>query len=409
MPSRFGWVDFAEEDRQQMLEVVRLFREQETRDELGILTIWDALANHFFPGTSTIQTRARYMLFIPWIYLGLEEKEVSSAEIAGRARNAEIRLLNVLLASEDTEGVIGKEARESLLRLPSSIYWAGLGVWGIRLFPGSQGQYHRHLDAWHRWRSGVMLTDDGEPVACSMRENWDRGLPEPPDNLMEKATVALTREESQYLQDHILEIHPGTFLAELVSASTHYEAEFPWNHPLAAEVPEPLRSEIVHARHFSDTIHGAALLYNLMLAEARHHAEWIEDYRSRLAAWAKELGERWLELSSWHTDISTFWHSRPLDRSRIPAGTKRFVTDWLRLLFEGAGPSGVATDASARRLISLREERLKGARARLKNPRALELWQGAAGTHRLDFRWGKVTVLVADILKGLGRRGAADA
>lgn len=43
MPSRFGWVDFAEEDREQMLRVVDLFREQGTQDELGIGTVRDAL------------------------------------------------------------------------------------------------------------------------------------------------------------------------------------------------------------------------------------------------------------------------------------------------------------------------------------------------------------------------------
>ena len=50
MPSSFAWVDFAEEDRQKMLNVVHLFREQDTRDELGIGTIRDAFAGYFFPG-----------------------------------------------------------------------------------------------------------------------------------------------------------------------------------------------------------------------------------------------------------------------------------------------------------------------------------------------------------------------
>ena len=93
MPSSFAWVDFAEEDRRKMLNVVHLFREQETRDELGIGTIRDAFADHFFPGTSTIQTRARYMLFVPWIYMDLEKKKVPSARIASVAREREIWLI----------------------------------------------------------------------------------------------------------------------------------------------------------------------------------------------------------------------------------------------------------------------------------------------------------------------------
>ena len=40
----------------------------DTVDELGVLTIWEAIADQLLPGLSTIQTRARYFFFIPWIY-----------------------------------------------------------------------------------------------------------------------------------------------------------------------------------------------------------------------------------------------------------------------------------------------------------------------------------------------------
>ena len=76
-----------------MLDVVQLFSERDTRDELGIGTIRDAFSEHFFPGTSTIQTRAKYMLFVPWIYLDLERKKVPSARVSARARQAETRLI----------------------------------------------------------------------------------------------------------------------------------------------------------------------------------------------------------------------------------------------------------------------------------------------------------------------------
>ena len=44
-----------------------------TLDELGIGPIRDTIADTLFPGTSTIQTRARYFLFIPWILQKAEE------------------------------------------------------------------------------------------------------------------------------------------------------------------------------------------------------------------------------------------------------------------------------------------------------------------------------------------------
>jgi len=66
MASSFGWVDFSEEERKKMVNLIHLFDEQDTRDELGIGSVRDAFSNLLFPGTSTVQTRAKYMLFIPW-------------------------------------------------------------------------------------------------------------------------------------------------------------------------------------------------------------------------------------------------------------------------------------------------------------------------------------------------------
>ena len=38
MPSRFGWAGSGEDDRQQMLDILKLFALCNTRDELGIGT-----------------------------------------------------------------------------------------------------------------------------------------------------------------------------------------------------------------------------------------------------------------------------------------------------------------------------------------------------------------------------------
>src|SRR5918999_4704669 len=100
-------MDYSERERRQMLDVVDLFSEKETRDELGIGVVRDAFADAFFPGTSTIQTRARYFLFVPWIYRQLERQGVGSARVARVARQREIALIKPLAASEDSTGTIG--------------------------------------------------------------------------------------------------------------------------------------------------------------------------------------------------------------------------------------------------------------------------------------------------------------
>ena len=38
------------------------------RDEIGFLTIHKGYADRFFPGMSVLHTRARYLLFVPWLF-----------------------------------------------------------------------------------------------------------------------------------------------------------------------------------------------------------------------------------------------------------------------------------------------------------------------------------------------------
>ncbi len=57
MPSTFAWLDYSEQERRRALDVISLFKLQDTRDELGLASIRDAFAERFFPGTTTIQNR----------------------------------------------------------------------------------------------------------------------------------------------------------------------------------------------------------------------------------------------------------------------------------------------------------------------------------------------------------------
>mgnify|MGYP000844970114 CR=1 FL=1 len=55
MASVLTWLDFSERERRKALDVIDQFRDEDTRDELGIGTVRDALADLLFPGISTIQ------------------------------------------------------------------------------------------------------------------------------------------------------------------------------------------------------------------------------------------------------------------------------------------------------------------------------------------------------------------
>src|SRR3954470_10095318 len=108
MASVFAWLDQSEEQRRKVLDGVDLFREHGTVDELGFGTIRDALADILFPGTSNLMTRASYFLFVPWMYLRLERQKTSSSEFAAKGRREEVRLIERLLDTGASEGVIGR-------------------------------------------------------------------------------------------------------------------------------------------------------------------------------------------------------------------------------------------------------------------------------------------------------------
>ena|SRR5262249_19576762 len=121
MPAFIGWIDHDEHERERMKRIIALFSESETRDELGLGAIRDSISDHFFPGTSTIQTRLRYMLFVPWIYRRLEAAQLPSSQIAERGRQDEIRLTDALLAVGTPRAcsVDGREAGFNAFRVPS--------------------------------------------------------------------------------------------------------------------------------------------------------------------------------------------------------------------------------------------------------------------------------------------------
>jgi len=385
-----------------MLDVVDLFKEQGTRDELGIGAIRDAFADLLFPGTGTVQTRARYFLFVPWIYRDLEQRQVPSAKIASEARKVEVALIEALVRSHrgSREGVIGVEARAALRRLPSNIYWLGLATWKIRLTHGSQEQFHRALDRYYRIVTPPRRRAEETDAPATILPNWHTGLPDAPGSFPAKANFTLRRSEADYLRERIMASVPDSLLAFLVDQGREEDAaDYPWLHPQWRQFPAAIREQLEHGRNFSEAIHGAALLYNFLLAEKSAKKELMKIYQADLKDWAESMSARAGELTGW--DRKRFWaivSSNP--NIRISTPTHHFVTSWLDLALSPAIADHIKSHDPARKLIQNREESLKGNLARLNNRDALRLWNGAAGTGRLDYRWRQAKTIVADILAG---------
>ena len=391
--SSLAWIDFDEAECQRAQRIMALFQERESRDELGLGAIRDSIADHLFPGTSTIQTRLRYMLFIPWILRRLEGRDGTAAQLSAEGRAMEIRLADALKAGGESDGIIGRLAGSRLQRLPSSVYWAGLGAWGIRLFPGSRETYYAALPNLRR-RQHRSAEAEGQGFDGLQLGSWHSGLPPAPSDFLETATFTLTGDEAQFIRDRLIAEAPTALLTWLARQSDNGQCAYIWQHPALGDFPLSARRLVQHGDMFSGVIHGASLLYNLQLAELRDRQDWIDLYRGRLDQWVADLDEE--ALAAW--SLSDFWREvhHPVHTVRHPL--IRFVEDWVGLV--RAGAAAIPDSTAARSLVRERERRLKTAQSRFSNPAARDRWGGAAGADRLSFRWSQAQSHLGDLLHG---------
>ncbi len=407
MPSMLAWIDHDSKARERSLRILSLFQEKESRDELGLGSVRDSFADQLFPGTSTIQTRLRYMLFVPWIYKGLEEKRLSTEKFAIKADEFERNLVGPLLKSDDNAGVFGKTAGKRLKRLPSSVYWAGLGIWGIRLTQFSQDEYHRRIDEIYKRGDALKSFEKdaktrGDDIDLEQRLSalsWHPRLPKQPDNFPSGTDFALTREEAEFIRDRIQVNCPNSLMSFLMLNCKPENTNAPWEHSDYGRFTNEHKELLTHARLFSETMHGAALSYNIQLAKLRDNKELVSGHRDRFDNWAQSLPLK--EIRAWSTD--RLWELTTGHGHTVSLQTRVFIQRWVELTRQS--PEKLLSNTEALDMIKRREIKLKGSRSRFKNQRALEQWGGSSGVGKLTFRWPNVKVLLNDLYQGMSREG----
>lgn len=391
MTSIFAWLDNDDKQQKQMAVLIELFKDESTVDELGIGTIRDTIANQLFPATSVLQTRARYLLFTAWLVRDTVRRGYPTDQALSRLRSDEVRLIDALLQGGERDGVIGNQAKGRLKNMPSRAYWAGMGRLGIRTWDLSIASHLRAASL----RTKTATEDTDELGHLRMDLGIDASIPPMPSDLLDEATFDLAEGEAGYLRDRIAASCPNSAFAWLALNGEPVLADYIWQHPQLERFPVKMQALIDHGRRFHHAIHGAALLYNLMLADKRGDDSLSDDFRASLEEWQQDLEDERV-FENWDRDA--FWSTLTALNPRLHPATKTFVNAWLSIAEDGE----VADDKRARDLIHAREIKLKGGRARLTNPAALDAWSERAGLVRLDYRWGVASRHLDDIHTGLG-------
>lgn len=379
--SGISWLDTSASDERRMREIVRLFSDVSTLDDLGIGQVRDGLGDLMFPGTSTIHTRPRYFLIVPWIFQRAAQK-YSGTELVSKARLEERKLIEVMRTPPAVDGMIGKVAGKAVRALPSQIYWSALQRYGILVDPKS-----------YSWDVPV------DPPS---------GFPHSIDSGLD-----MTEDEAQWFRERILVTCSGSYFAHLFAEgldSDPIDAALPWTHPALAQASGDIQNIVEHARLFSLVINGAALVYNLVVAErydeiAVGDESFAELYRDALDEWADDLELNRGALLGWNLD--DFWLTVLRGRSGNPVGpaTKIFVDDWVARV-RAQDAHDLTRSSEIRSMIAERERKNKGESSRLSNDRLIKNWRGASGARRLNYRWGNVQRTLADVQEGLDSASA---
>lgn len=391
MVSTFGWLDTDPEERRRMLAVVDLSKEKRTVDDLGFGPIRDAFADILFPGTTTIHTRLKYVLFVPWLLRQAAKGRGTAAEMSERLTDLQVDLIDALTAGGEVHNVIGSDSRRKLQRTPAGIYAGAMSTWGIATGnPWSSAYFRRQVDRQRLSAQAITTTDDPESRAPTIGDGLDPNLPEPPQNLLTSTDFGLSAEQREYLTYRITASVPDSLLGWLLKhpPGNLSDAGAPWDLDDIAGVPTQLRELIDHARRFSTIAHGATLTYNYHLSELSRERQNAGDHEDRsfgvcdeaLAAWEGhadgELLRPWTHRE-WDT-LSNHGH-------RIRTPTQQFVGEWLALL--NSDPRSPLRGPDARRIVEDRERRIKGGLARFSNRSALDRWNGTVPAGSLTFRW----------------------
>lgn len=391
MASVLAWVDYSSAHRDQMDRLLDAFRDKGTVDELGIGTLRDAFSDHLFPGTSTLHTRARYLLFVAWAMTSTTAHRWPSERAERELRRLEVRLIDALRAGDLDGGVIGRDAGATLRRMPSTVYWSALGVYDIRRCGHSIAQHLRFATE----RPPLSVDEDEDILHVRHRDPCFRQLPTAPDDWLRTAHFDLNRAEAEFLRDRILDTCSEHYLGWLVQRDLPGDPDTPWDSALTADLPAKRSAALAHAQRFSRLHEGAPILYNLLLARRKGWEEGVESYTAQLQTWADDeettqAAEAWDEGDFWNCVARAGW--------RHNVRTQSFVRSWIALVRRG---TDVVHDGAAERLVRERETNLKGRRSRFVNPDALESWEGGNGMGRMTFRWPQARQLITDIRQGL--------
>jgi hypothetical protein len=442
----FGWVEISD------VALQRLQRELEQKgqgvvDEMGVLAIHGGYADYFFPGTSVLQTRPRYLFFACWNFLWLaRQRGVTAANFSKRKDEAELWVTSQLVTTSrrapasgkptpNMDGIIGVRVfSEDPPRVPAQrvdfIYWTAIHRWGF--YRSDVAQDRTRL--FRRWRGSAVGrvgegVDETQDDAIRDERLAEFFVPDAPEGWQSEDSQGLdfelTGPEASWLQDRLLaleEVAEGprllakaaelcTELAPLMAPGEESPLR-PWDDPLAVRSAKAAGQldrlerarQASHLGHYVRAIYAALVEWIAEVTASPRRDPPLRYYRELLRELAEDRAMRDAGLA---LPLSALY----LDVPRIPNRLRhclRHVQDGLSRVAGGEDTEKVFLDDVTHRLFEAVERHRKGGRARLPRTeqgaaRRMGFEPGTVGVYDLDYRWNRVRYLLWDLHRGLAR------
>lgn len=392
-----GWIDFSNTERSKILSVLELLSEKGTLDELGISPIRDGFSNMFFPGTSTIQTRAKYFFVVPYALKDVErEKESNPYKVMQILDAIEKQTGRIFYEqNKDENGIIGKRSLANggwVKRSPADIYWSGLRRYGI--FVGGNMSLSEYISAMcalknqkstltklGNRRDGEEDSDDNDAGSVGYRQ-FIR-MPLYHEDWMENTRIQLTKEEGKFLHNQIVTSCQGSMMAYVLE---HNMVEFLERsnfkdlRVIIDQFPEEIQSNYWIALRFSDFLCVLRTIYNIVLSDEKNEE-------------ANENLDILLEDFQSYADID-------IDDifSRLEINNKSLYV----FISKAKDYMKVKDVDGLKKLVKNREIELKGTgRARTCHPGEFDETEWFGG-YELDYRFSNAKVIIQDIFESEG-------
>lgn len=393
---QLGWVDFSKDERNKVLSVIHLLDEPGAVDELGIGAIRDAFADYFFPGTSTVQTRAKYFLVVPYIL-----QEACSGKYGTEPNNIirrvdyEERNCRDIFLKTSSDGVIGSLVPQSWVqRTPLSIYWTGLKRLGIITEDVSlreliqQSLLQKTLKKAKEYGNRDKEAEENEKddfdagdlssfhflnIGDTYKRDWRDDL-----------TIELEPYEASFLRGQIIRSQSKTLFAYILKNNVpieQYSSIAALSEDIVNDVEPDLAEMMMLANDFNNLVSIITTRFNLIVSQGENVdavSKWKEmsgDLRRRSTVDLKQIYTR-LDIKNMKLRV---FLSRV--QEAIWAGDIEMVDD----------------------LIIDREVRIKGAsRAKTKHPGQYrtDIW---IGINKLDYRFTSAKRIIIDIMNAEGK------